>query len=255
MSGQRVERMEHLGIAVRDARSRLAFWADALGLEVEHVERVEGEGVRTWFLPVGESHIELLEPLGDEGPIARALERRGEGIHHVCLRVTDLDATLARLARGGFELAGDVREAARGLRAAFVHPRSTGGVLVELVEDPAGTPAGGGQAPFGPGALVVAYLRDPRERLFGVVRSLDARGLALEGLDLDAWEDWLSQRSRGERGPIAPSLQFFPIGRVEKLLADRDEPGLPSFARRFAERTGSDLRLALGEGGGGDAAD
>ena len=253
MSGSGIVRIEHLGIAVQDARRRLAFWADALGLEVEHVERVDAEGVRTWFLPVGESHIELLEPVGDDGPVARALARRGEGIHHVCLRVGDLDRTLARLERGGFPLAGTVRPAARGLRAAFVHPKSAGGVLVELVEGP--DPADEQEGAFGPGALVVAYLREPRERLFGVVRALDDRGLALEGFDLEAWDDWLSQRGRGETGPITPSLQFFPMGRVEKLLADRDEPGLPSFARRFRERTGSDLRDALGDGGDPTGAD
>jgi hypothetical protein len=91
----------------------------------------------------------------------------------------------------------------------------------------------------------VLYANEPRARLVGVVRSLDAVGVALAGLDLDAWDDWVAQWSRGERGPLTPSLQFFPLGRVEKLQADEDAPDLPSFGRRFAERTGIALTEAL----------
>ncbi len=93
------------------------------------------------------------------------------------------------------------------------------------------------------------YVREPRARMIGAVRSLDGVGVALLGLDLDAWEDWVAQWARREQGPLTPSLQFFPLARVEKLQADDDAPDLPSFGRQFAERTGVPLLEALaGEG-------
>ena len=155
---------------------------------------------------------------------------------------------LARLSAAGIEaIGGGARPGAGGCTVAFLHPKSTGGILLELSQGPAAETADGASPAFAEDSLVVAYLREPRERLLGVVRRLDGLGLALEGFDIDAWEDWMSQRTRGEKGPLAPSLQFFPAGRIEKLVADRDEPGLPSFRRRYGERTGEDLVRALSE--------
>lgn len=236
--------IDHLGVAVRDPRARLTLWSDVLGLELERVEAVPSEGVRTWFIAVGGPHIELLEALGEDSPIAKALDKRGEGLHHVSLRVDDIEAVLARLRGRGIEpIGGGSRPGAGGCTVAFLHPRDTGGILLELSQHPAS--AADPSAPFGVGSIVVAYLRDPRERLVGAVRVLDGTGLALDGLDLEAWDDWVGQRARGEDGPLSPSLQFFPAARLEKLLADRDEPNLPSLARRFAERTGEDLAAVL----------
>lgn len=249
----RIIGLDHLGVAVRDPRARLAFWSDTLGLDLDRVEIVASEGVRTWFLALGGAHVELLEPTGEESPIAKAIEKRGEGIHHVCLRVDDIDAVLARLAARGLAPIGAApRPGAGGCRVAFLHPKDTGGVLVELSEPPVSHALVSEGVLFGPGTLAIAYLRDPREKLFGVIRSLDGRGLAIEGLDLEAWEDWVSQCARGDAGPMAPSLQFFPASRIEKLLADRDEPSLPSLARRFLDRTGANLLDAL-DGRGGRA--
>jgi methylmalonyl-CoA/ethylmalonyl-CoA epimerase len=131
--------IDHIGVAVRSLETALTFWRDALGIQAGHPEEVAAEGVRVVFLPLGETRIELLEPLGPASPIARFLEKRGEGIHHICVRVTDLEASVAALRAGGAEvIPPDIRKGAGGRRIAFVHPRSTGGVLLELKEVPAG---------------------------------------------------------------------------------------------------------------------
>ncbi len=238
----RVTAVAHLGVAVRDARASLALWADAIGLPLGRVETVGSEGVRTWFLDAGSTHVELLEALDEQTPVGRFLEKRGEGLHHVCLEVDDIEAMLARLAARGIDPVGAVREGAGGARVAFLHPRDTGGLLIELAEPAPGSASG---PAFAPGTLAVVYLRDPREQCVGVVRRLDALGVALLGMDLDAWDDWVAQWVSDEAGPLAPSLQFFPAARIEKLLADSDSPHLPSFSRRFEERTGRALAVAL----------
>lgn len=245
----RVLGLDHVGVAVRDPRQRLPLWAEALGLPLERAEAVPSEGVRTWFLDFGGGHIELLEPLSDDSPVAASIAKRGEGIHHVCFAVDEIEAVLARLASRGIEpIGGGVRPGAGGCAVAFLHPRDTGGVLVELSQRPR-TPEVPSEdresAPFAAGKIAVLYLREPRARMIGAVRSLDALGVSLQGLDLDAWEDWVAQWTRGEPGPLTPSLQFFPLIRVEKLQADEDVPDLPSFARRFEERTGVRLDDAL----------
>jgi len=127
--------IDHLGIAVRSLETSLKFYRDTLGLKVEGLEEVPAEGVRIAFLPVGQSRVELLEPLGPDTAVGRFLDRRGEGIHHLCLRVADIDATLAAMRGKGAEIIEPApRIGAGGRRIAFIHPRSTGGVLLELVE-------------------------------------------------------------------------------------------------------------------------
>ena len=129
--------LDHLGIAVRSLDTALTFYRDALGLSAEGPEEVPAEGVRIAFLPVGESRIELLEPMSADTTVARFLDRHGEGIHHVCLRVADIDKAVADLKQRGAQIVPpDVRRGAGGRRVAFIHPRSTGGVLLELVEAP-----------------------------------------------------------------------------------------------------------------------
>ena len=134
--------LDHIGLAVASIDTALKFWRDCLGAEASAPEEVPSEGVRVVFLPLGETRIELLEPLGPSSPIARFLEKRGEGIHHVCVRVADLEASVTALEAAGAEvIAPRIRRGAGGRRIAFVHPRSTGGVLLELKEVPASTPA------------------------------------------------------------------------------------------------------------------
>lgn len=129
-----IGKIDHVGMAVRSIEEARGFW-EALGLEVTGIEEVEAEGVRVAMIPCGESRIELLEPTREDSPVARFLERRGEGIHHVCLGSDDVEADDGALRRSGREL---LRErptvGAGGARVQFVHPRSAHGVLVELAE-------------------------------------------------------------------------------------------------------------------------
>ncbi len=129
-----VSRISHLGIAVESIGKGGAFW-DLLGLREEHSEVVESQKVMTSFRPVGESSLELLEPTSPESPIAKFLEKRGPGLHHVCLDVEDVDAALAKLKAAGVRLVNETPfDGAGGCRVAFVHPSATGGILLELSE-------------------------------------------------------------------------------------------------------------------------
>jgi len=127
--------LDHIGIAVADLSQALAFYRDALGLEVEPPEEVPSQRVRAHFVPVGAAAIELLEPTAADSPIAKFIEKRGPGVHHVALRVDDIRAALDRLKARGVRLVDEEpREGAEGALIAFVHPASTHGVLVELTQ-------------------------------------------------------------------------------------------------------------------------
>jgi methylmalonyl-CoA/ethylmalonyl-CoA epimerase len=126
-------KIDHLGIAVESIESALSFYTDALGLAVAHTEEVEDQGVRVAMLPVGESRVELLEPVGPDTPVGKFLAKRGPGLHHVCYHVDDIHAALERLKASGARLIDErPRAGAGGHLVAFVHPSATGGVLVEL---------------------------------------------------------------------------------------------------------------------------
>ncbi len=125
----------HIGIAVPDVESALAFYRDVLGVAVRGPETADG--ARIVHLEFGDSDVELLEPLEADSPIGRFLARRGPGIHHVCYRVGDLDAALAACRAQGYTLIDDTpRLGAGGCRIAFVHPKATNGILIELTEEP-----------------------------------------------------------------------------------------------------------------------
>lgn len=131
-------RVHHVAVLVRDLDAALGFYRDRLGLPVELVLPIESDGVRIAFLPVGESKVELVEPTDPATGVARFLDSRGEGFHHVCLEVADLAGELRRLAGEGVELIDSApRRGAEG-PVAFIHPRSANGVLVELIEAPGG---------------------------------------------------------------------------------------------------------------------
>ena len=128
-------KVDHIGIATRQIDEALALWRDVLGLEIESTEEVTEQGVRVAMLPIGDTHIELLEPLNQDSPVGKFLEKRGPGIHHVAIRVTDIKAELARLKEKGTRLIDETpRVGAGGCLVAFVHPASANGVLLELVQ-------------------------------------------------------------------------------------------------------------------------
>ncbi len=135
MRGTGLATIDHLGIAVRSIAAARGFY-EALGLNVVHEEVVEEEKVRTAMIPVGESRIELLEPTGEDSPVARFLDKRGEGLHHVAFHVDDISGTLeAMKARGVRLISEELQVGAGGHLYFFIHPESAGGVLVEICQD------------------------------------------------------------------------------------------------------------------------
>jgi len=128
-------KINHLGIATKSIEEALKFWQDSLGLENIHTEVVEEQKVRVAMLPIGESRIELLEPISDDSPISKFLEKRGGGIHHIAIDVEDIEESLAKLKATGARLIDEKpRLGAEGCLIAFVHPATTGGVLIELTQ-------------------------------------------------------------------------------------------------------------------------
>lgn len=128
-------KIDHLGIAVRNIESALPFYSEMLGLKLAEKETVADQGVHVAMLPVGDSRIELLEPFSEETPVGRFIAKRGEGIHHICYEVENLEQRLAEMSERGIRLLeGYPRKGAGGRLVAFVHPGSAGGVLIELVE-------------------------------------------------------------------------------------------------------------------------
>ena len=238
-----IRRIDHVGIAVRSLSEGLGLWSDSLGLPVAGIETVPSERVRVAFLPVGASRIELLEATSDDSPVAKSVAARGPGVHHVTLAVSDLDALLDRLRARGISPIGDApRVGAGGARVAFLHPRAAGGVLVELVESRAPE---GDEPDLRPGVAVLAYLREPGEKLWGVLRRIDPAGLTIEGVDLGSFDDWVAQVERQEEPVVGPSILFVPMARVEKVLLDRPSGNLPSLAERFERRTGRRVQDVL----------
>jgi len=131
----KLERLDHIGIAVEKIDEALPIWEGFLGLPLHGMEEVKEQKVRTAFLPIGESEVELLESTDPEGAIAKFIAAKGQGIQHVAFRVADIDAALAELKEKGVRLIDQTpRAGAGGARIAFLHPKATGGVLIELCE-------------------------------------------------------------------------------------------------------------------------
>ena len=132
-------RIDHIGVAVEDLEAGIELYAKSFEMELAHRETVEEQGVEAALLDVGDGHVELLAPLGPETPVGKYVARKGPGLHHVAYAVDDIDSTLKRLVAAGVELIDrEARVGIRGSRVAFLHPRSTGGVLTEIVEPPEG---------------------------------------------------------------------------------------------------------------------
>jgi methylmalonyl-CoA/ethylmalonyl-CoA epimerase len=129
--------IDHTGIAVASLDHWIPFYRDTLGMPLVHRETVEAQGVEAVLFDVGDSHVELIAPLGPEAGVAKFLSQRGPGLHHVAYRVNDIEAALASLSAAGVRLIDErPRGGIRGTRVAFLHPSSAGGVLIELVEPP-----------------------------------------------------------------------------------------------------------------------
>ena len=132
-------RIDHIGVAVEDIDAAIELYRDGFGMELAHRETVESQGVEAVLLDVGDGHVELLAPLGPDTPVGKYMARNGAGLHHVAYAVEDIDAALEKSAAAGIQLIdSEPRVGIRDSRVAFLHPRSTGGVLTEIVE-----PAGG----------------------------------------------------------------------------------------------------------------
>jgi methylmalonyl-CoA/ethylmalonyl-CoA epimerase len=128
-------RIDHIGVATDDLDGAIALYEGTMGMPVAHRETVESQGIEAVLLDVGEGHVELLRPLGPDTPIGRYLERRGPGLHHVAYAVEDIEGVLGKLKESGIDLIdSEPRIGIRRSRVAFVHPRSTDGVLTEIVE-------------------------------------------------------------------------------------------------------------------------
>jgi methylmalonyl-CoA/ethylmalonyl-CoA epimerase len=131
--------LDHVGIAVSDLEAAIALYEDTFEMELVHRETVSEQGVEAVLLDVGASHVELLRPTGPETPVGRFMESRGGGLHHVAYRVADIETTLRRLSETGIRLIDEEpRTGIRQSRVAFLHPKSTGGVLTEIVEPAVG---------------------------------------------------------------------------------------------------------------------
>ena len=131
----KILKIDHLGIAVNSIEQGRSFWSEVLGLEFEGTETVAEQKVTTAFLPVGESEVELLESTSPDGPVAKFIEKRGQGFQHVAFRVENIEEALAELKAKGIQLIDErPRKGAGGAKIAFLHPKATNGVLVELCQ-------------------------------------------------------------------------------------------------------------------------
>lgn len=133
----KVKRIDHVAVLVSDLDQPLSFWRDALGMDMTHIEDVPAEKSQVAFLPVGGSEVELVRPTTDDSGLARYLEKRGPGMHHICLEVDDIEGMLAQLKEKGVQLINESPMTGLGGRKyAFIHPKAAGGVMVELYELP-----------------------------------------------------------------------------------------------------------------------
>ncbi len=134
-----IKKIDHLGLAIRSIEASREFFKNVLGLELEAIESVEDQGVKVGLLKVGDAYIELIEATSQESPVARFIEKRGEGFHHLTLEVDDIEAELKRLKAMGVKLIDESpRVGAKGKRIAFIHPHATGGILIELCQPSTG---------------------------------------------------------------------------------------------------------------------
>jgi methylmalonyl-CoA/ethylmalonyl-CoA epimerase len=129
-----VNKINHVAIVVADIEQAVVFWRDALGLQLDHIEDVPSQKAKVAFLPIGDSEVELVQPTSDDSGTAKFLAEKGGGMHHLCFEVDDIGAKLEELKHQGIRLINEIPLDLPGRKIAFVHPKSTGGVLVELYQ-------------------------------------------------------------------------------------------------------------------------
>jgi methylmalonyl-CoA/ethylmalonyl-CoA epimerase len=129
-----IKKINHVAIVVQDIDEALGFWRDQLGLELDHIEDVSSQGSKVAFMPVGESEVELVQPTDPESGLGKYLEKRGEGLHHLCIEVDDIEAMLDFLKKKDVRLINETPVDLPGRRMAFVHPKAGNGVLIELYQ-------------------------------------------------------------------------------------------------------------------------
>ena len=129
-----IKKINHVAIVVRDIEESLRFWEESLGLKLDHIEVVPSQHSRVAFIPVGDSEVDLVQPTSSDSGLAAYLEKRGEGMHHLCVEVDDIDAKLAELKEKGVRLINQEAEVLPGRKMAFIHPKAGNGVLIELYQ-------------------------------------------------------------------------------------------------------------------------
>lgn len=129
-----IKKINHVAVVVEDIDSALEFWGDQLGLQIDHLEEVPSQGSKIAFLPIGEGEVELVQPTDPETGLAKYLEKRGEGMHHLCIEIDDIESMLRDLKEKGVRLINEEPLDLPGRRMAFIHPKSANGVLLELYE-------------------------------------------------------------------------------------------------------------------------
>ncbi len=242
-------RLEHIGIAVREAAATAALYERLLGVAPYKVETVAREGVRTHFIDAGTAKLELLEALDKASPVAKFLDRRGEGLHHLAFEVEDIEATMTRLREVGFHpLADAPRPGADGKRIFFLHPKETGGVLVEFCRS-AALPLDTTEVPFDGGSLAVHTCGAPDAPALVVL--FRASGASLRDLDplLRRFEMHFrvvafdfAAHGGGSPDLLLAALEHLGCARAHLFAHAEDAPAVLRFARRHPERT---ARLAL----------
>jgi methylmalonyl-CoA/ethylmalonyl-CoA epimerase len=130
----KIMRINHIAVAVPELENAVNFWQDQLGLPLDHIEEVPSQQSKVAFLPVGESEVEIVSPTSEESGMAKYLEKRGPGLHHICIEVDNIDEMLIELKGKGVKLIDETAKELPGRKMAFIHPKSTNGVLVELYE-------------------------------------------------------------------------------------------------------------------------
>jgi len=232
-------KIDHIGIAVRSIASSARVYSGRIGMPFGAIETLPAEGIRVGFLGRGETRLELLEPIEENGTVARFLSKRGEGFHHLCLAVEDIEAALSALEGAGVRTVGEApRSGAGGSRIAFLNPKDTGGVLIELSESPAQ-----GEK-IEPGQTVLVYLCEPKERFWEVLRDIAPHGITVEGIDLSSFDSWTSSAVKGDRDAHATTA-LFPSHRIERILLDRPSGEAESLEERFRSRVGTSLASFL----------